>query len=175
MNLFVLEGVSSLYVDTQEETGFIGGPATIKCYSQNSGEAKWCRLGGSCVQESQGSIDGTTVILDRNLSSVLRVTMRGLKMEDSGWYWCATGDLQMPVHLSVREESTTSKFYSFKIAEWCFSVGSHSSRSSIYFEQRDVWEASSALIPSLFYPESSWLSARPSWQIKRCYSYVVNI
>lgn len=133
VKLFVLEGVSSLYVDHQEVTGFIGEPATIKCYYQNSGEAKWCRVGGSCVQEWQGSIDGTTVTLDRNMSSVLRVTMRALKMTNSGWYWCVKGDLQMPVHLSIREKSTTSKFYSFKIAEWCISVGSHSCRSSIYF------------------------------------------
>lgn len=112
-----LEGVSSLYVAHQELTGFIGEPATITCYYQNSGEAKWCRVGGSCVRESQGSIDGTTVILDRSHSSVLRVTMRGLKMEDSGWYYCVKGDFQMPVHIGVRERPTTSEFYLFKIAE----------------------------------------------------------
>lgn len=112
-----LKGVSSLYVDHQEVTGFIREQVTITCYCQNSGEAKWCRVGGPCVGESQGSINGIIVVLDRSLSSGLRVTMSQLKMEDSGWYWCLKGDFQMPVHLSVRERSTTSKFYLFKIAK----------------------------------------------------------
>lgn len=61
--------------------------------------------------DTQGSLDGTTAVLDRSQSSGLRVTMSGLKMEDSGWYWCVEGALQMPVHLSVRERPTTGKFY----------------------------------------------------------------
>lgn len=111
-----LEDVSSLYVDQQWVTGFIGKQVTIPCYCQNSGEAKWCRVGGSCVGDSPGSIGGTTVILERSDSSVLTVTMKGLTIEDSGWYWCVKGDFQMPVNLSVKEGPTTSKFYLFKIA-----------------------------------------------------------
>uniref|UniRef100_A0A674NDV5 Immunoglobulin domain-containing protein n=1 Tax=Takifugu rubripes TaxID=31033 RepID=A0A674NDV5_TAKRU len=100
----------TLYVDHQEVTGFIGGQTTIKCYYQNSGQAKWCRVGGPCVTQSQGSIDGTTVFINETPPSVFTVTMSGLKMEDSGWYWCSRGDLQMPVQIIVREKPSTSKF-----------------------------------------------------------------
>uniref|UniRef100_H3C4F8 Immunoglobulin domain-containing protein n=1 Tax=Tetraodon nigroviridis TaxID=99883 RepID=H3C4F8_TETNG len=109
-HLSVTRGVSSLYVDHQEVTGFIGEHVTITCYCQNSGEAKWCRVGGPCVSGTEGSIDGTTVMLDRSSSRVLRVTVSRLRMEDSGWYWCLEGDLQMPVQISVRERPTTGKF-----------------------------------------------------------------
>uniref|UniRef100_A0A674MLU3 Immunoglobulin domain-containing protein n=1 Tax=Takifugu rubripes TaxID=31033 RepID=A0A674MLU3_TAKRU len=98
----------TLYVDHQEVTGFIGEQTTIKCYYQNSGQAKWCRVGGPCVTQSQGSIDGTTVFINETLPRVFTVTMSGLKMEDSGWYWCSRGDLQMPVQIIVREKPSTS-------------------------------------------------------------------
>ncbi|XP_029690619.1 polymeric immunoglobulin receptor-like [Takifugu rubripes] len=104
----VTRDVSSLYVDHQEVTGFIGGQTTIKCYYQNSGQAKWCRVGGPCVTQSQGSIDGTTVFINETPPSVFTVTMSGLKMEDSGWYWCSRGDLQMPVQIIVREKPSTT-------------------------------------------------------------------
>ncbi|XP_029690610.1 CMRF35-like molecule 1 [Takifugu rubripes] len=104
----VTRDVSSLYVDHQEVTGFIGGQTTIQCYYQNSGQAKWCRVGGPCVTQSQRSIDGTTVFINETLPRVFTVTMSGLKMEDSGWYWCSRGDLQMPVQIIVREKPSTT-------------------------------------------------------------------
>ncbi|XP_056880601.1 polymeric immunoglobulin receptor-like isoform X2 [Takifugu flavidus] len=104
----VTRDVSSLYVDHQEVTGFNGGQTTIKCYYQNSGQAKWCRVGGPCVTQSQGSIDGTTVFINETPPRVFTVTMSGLKMEDSGWYWCSRGDLQMPVQIIVREKPSTT-------------------------------------------------------------------
>lgn len=104
------EGVSRLYVHQQKVTGLTGEETTIKCYYQNPGVAKWCRVGGSCVTQSRGSMVGTTALIDQTAPSVLRVTMTGLKMEDSGWYWCNKGDLQMPVHLSVREKLPSSEF-----------------------------------------------------------------
>uniref|UniRef100_A0A3B5KA58 Immunoglobulin domain-containing protein n=1 Tax=Takifugu rubripes TaxID=31033 RepID=A0A3B5KA58_TAKRU len=111
----------TLYVDHQEVTGFIGGQTTIKCYYQNSGQAKWCRVGGPCVTQSQGSIDGTTVFINETPPSVFTVTMSGLKMEDSGWYWCSRGDLQMPVQIIVREKPSTSKFCLSVITTICLS------------------------------------------------------
>ena len=104
-------------MDHQKVTGFIGKQVTLTCYCQNSGEATWCRVGRPCVWGTEGSIDGTPVILDRSNSSVLTVTMRELKMGDSGWYWCTKGDFQMPVYIGVGERPTIGKFYLFKIAE----------------------------------------------------------
>ncbi|XP_026207967.1 uncharacterized protein LOC113156831 isoform X2 [Anabas testudineus] len=106
--LSVTRGSPQLYVDHQEMTGFNGGDVTINCYHSISGEGGWCRLGGSCVKESSGSIDGTKVIINVNVPGVVTVTMRGLRTESSGWYFCVKGDLQMPVHLTVNERPTTT-------------------------------------------------------------------
>uniref|UniRef100_UPI001446F013 transmembrane domain-containing protein TMIGD3-like n=1 Tax=Epinephelus lanceolatus TaxID=310571 RepID=UPI001446F013 len=105
--LSVTRGTPTLYVDRQEITGFKGGNITISCYYHNSGEFKWCRLGGSCVTMTSGSIDETTVTIIRRVSNVFNVTMSGLSAQSSGWYLCVSGDLQMPVHVTVDKQPTT--------------------------------------------------------------------
>ncbi|XP_010782443.1 polymeric immunoglobulin receptor-like [Notothenia coriiceps] len=109
-HLSVTGGTPSLYVAQQEITGFKGDNINIKCHYQNSGERKWCRLGGSCVTKS-GLIDGTRVDISARNDGVLNVTLSGLRAESSGWYWCVKGDLQMPVHITVTEKPPTSKCY----------------------------------------------------------------
>uniref|UniRef100_A0A3Q3WM45 Immunoglobulin domain-containing protein n=1 Tax=Mola mola TaxID=94237 RepID=A0A3Q3WM45_MOLML len=96
-----------LYVDRQEITGFKGEKITISCHFRNTGRKQWCRLGGPCVTRLSGSIDGMSVTISNNRYEIFNVTMRGLTMESSGWYWCAKGELQMPVHLTVTEKPTT--------------------------------------------------------------------
>ncbi|XP_059215968.1 uncharacterized protein LOC131993912 [Centropristis striata] len=98
----------SLSVDNQKVTGLIGGDITINCYYRNSGEMKWCKLGSSCVTSSSGSIGGTTGTINASVPNVFTVTMSGLKLESSGWYYCVKGDLQMPVHVTVLERPSTT-------------------------------------------------------------------
>uniref|UniRef100_A0A674A276 Immunoglobulin domain-containing protein n=1 Tax=Salmo trutta TaxID=8032 RepID=A0A674A276_SALTR len=40
-------------------------------------------------------------IIDHNNRHILTVTLNGLNMGDTGWYWCSRGDLQMPVHITI--------------------------------------------------------------------------
>uniref|UniRef100_I3IUX8 Immunoglobulin domain-containing protein n=1 Tax=Oreochromis niloticus TaxID=8128 RepID=I3IUX8_ORENI len=112
--LFIfLEGTPSLYVDHQKITGYIGENITVRCHHSNSGEMKWCRLGRNCVTGSSGSIDGTTVTAHMRDPNVFTVTMSGLKSENSGWYWCAEADIQIPVYLTVTEKPITSNKYKY--------------------------------------------------------------
>ncbi|XP_070834185.1 polymeric immunoglobulin receptor-like [Chaetodon trifascialis] len=106
-HLSVTRDTPRLYVDHQEITAFIGEKITINCSHHNSGGMKWCRLGGSCVMESSGSIDRTSVTINERYHNVFTVTMSGLRTESSGWYLCVQGDFQMPVHLTVTEKPTT--------------------------------------------------------------------
>uniref|UniRef100_A0A8C9Z937 Immunoglobulin domain-containing protein n=1 Tax=Sander lucioperca TaxID=283035 RepID=A0A8C9Z937_SANLU len=110
-HLSVTGDTPHLYVDHQEITRLNGDNLTINCYYTNTGETKWCRLGISCVTRSSGSIDGTKVTISEGAHSVFNVTMSGLRTESSGWYWCAKGDLKMPVHVTVTETPTTSNAY----------------------------------------------------------------
>uniref|UniRef100_UPI0037E8F46F uncharacterized protein n=1 Tax=Semicossyphus pulcher TaxID=241346 RepID=UPI0037E8F46F len=97
-----------LSVDRQEVTGFIGEDVTVHCHYSVGGESRWCRLGGSCVKEPSGSIDGTTVTINVKVSKVFSVTLSGLRTQSSGWYFCDKGDLQMPVHVTVQERLSTT-------------------------------------------------------------------
>uniref|UniRef100_A0A3B4FVK0 Ig-like domain-containing protein n=1 Tax=Pundamilia nyererei TaxID=303518 RepID=A0A3B4FVK0_9CICH len=59
---------------------------------------------------SSGSIDGTTVTTHMRDPDVSTVTMTGLRSEDSGWYWCSEGDIQIPVYLNVTEKPIKSEY-----------------------------------------------------------------
>ncbi|XP_042290151.1 polymeric immunoglobulin receptor-like [Thunnus maccoyii] len=107
--LSVTTGMSNLYVDQQEITASEGGSVTINCHYKYSAERKWCRLGRTCVTNQSGSIDGTAVTIDASVSNDFTVTMSKLRTESSGWYWCAAGDLQMPLHVTVNELPTANK------------------------------------------------------------------
>uniref|UniRef100_A0A8K9UUG9 Immunoglobulin domain-containing protein n=1 Tax=Oncorhynchus mykiss TaxID=8022 RepID=A0A8K9UUG9_ONCMY len=108
--LSVATGTARLYVDQQHVTGVEGQSVTVNCNYSNSGDFCWCRLGGSCVVRTVGNLDGASVELKRILANgkkVMIVTMSQLKMKNTGWYWCAVGDLQMPVHITVNQPTTT--------------------------------------------------------------------
>ncbi|CAB1343632.1 unnamed protein product, partial [Coregonus sp. 'balchen'] len=71
-------------------------------------DMRWCRMGGSCVKKSETLDAGASVKLKRistNGKKVMIVTMSGLDRENTGWYWCAVGDLQMPVHITVNQKT----------------------------------------------------------------------
>lgn len=103
-HLSVTQGTPGLYVDHQKITGFIGECVSINCTSGNSGmnEMKWCRLGKTCVTGS------ASVTISERVYNAFTVTMSGLTTESSGWYYCAQGKFQMPVHVTVTERPSTS-------------------------------------------------------------------
>ncbi|KAM9519112.1 polymeric immunoglobulin receptor-like isoform 2-T2 [Salvelinus alpinus] len=112
--LSVTAGTPELYVDQQEVTGVEGGSVIINCYYRNTGYRKWwCRIAvnGACVERNSGTTEGKSVTLqqttDATRGNILMVTMSGLKMENTGWYMCRVGDLMMPVHITVRRQTTT--------------------------------------------------------------------
>ncbi|XP_045069345.1 polymeric immunoglobulin receptor-like [Coregonus clupeaformis] len=111
--LSVTLGTAELYVDQQEVTGVEGGSVTVRCYYSNSGDMKWCRMGGDCVSLYYWTLHGTSVTLkrtsDANNRKVLTVTMGGLKMENTDWYWCRVGELELPVHITVSQQTATQR------------------------------------------------------------------
>ncbi|XP_037829574.1 CMRF35-like molecule 1 [Kryptolebias marmoratus] len=106
--LLVTSASSSLYVKQQEITAFERGSVTIICHYNDPKVTKWCRLGSTCVSDEFGSIDGTTVKINSSLAGIFNVTMSDLRTENSGWYWCDSGELQMPVHVTVLDFITTT-------------------------------------------------------------------
>lgn len=99
-------------VTNQKIEGFYGEKTSIDCFYQHSGENQWCKLGGACVRGSEGWIDNSRVTITNSGPNFFTVTMSRLKIQHTGWYYCARGNLQMPVHLTVTEKPTTTTFYS---------------------------------------------------------------
>uniref|UniRef100_A0A674A247 Polymeric immunoglobulin receptor-like n=1 Tax=Salmo trutta TaxID=8032 RepID=A0A674A247_SALTR len=113
LQISVSPGTPELYVDQQELTGVVGGSVTVLCYYSKLGDSgRWCRMGGSCVAVGHpGALDGTFVKLvqeqrETTNGYVLMVTMSGLMMENTGWYRCEKGDLQLPVYVTVNQPTT---------------------------------------------------------------------
>ncbi|XP_043993284.1 uncharacterized protein LOC122842990 [Gambusia affinis] len=106
--LSVTEDTPTLWVADQNVTGFIDDNINITFNYATSGGIKWCKLGRTCVTEATGEIDGTAVTITKAINNVFNVTMIGLKQENSGWYYCANGDFQMPVYLTVTVRPTAA-------------------------------------------------------------------
>lgn len=102
--------IPSLSVNNQEIRGFYREMTTINCSYDNSGESRWRRMGSvTAYLVTEASPGGSRITVNSSVPNVFIVTMRELEIEDSGWYLCERGDLQMPVHLTVTERPTTSE------------------------------------------------------------------
>ncbi|XP_035269149.1 polymeric immunoglobulin receptor-like [Anguilla anguilla] len=111
--LSVTAGTPGLWVDQQEVTGVEGGRVSVQChYNDPSSTKKWCRAEGSCVEVNSAK-SGRSEIKDDRSENVFIVTMRELNREDTGWYWCAAGELQIPVHITVTQKPTTTTVTTF--------------------------------------------------------------
>ncbi|KAJ8279923.1 hypothetical protein COCON_G00069890 [Conger conger] len=108
LHLSVTADTPGLWVEQQEVAGVEGGHVSVPChYNEPSSMKKWCRIEGSCVEMNSGkSIKyGRSEMKDDRSKKVFTVTVRELNMEDTGWYWCAAGELQIPVHLTTTNKS----------------------------------------------------------------------
>ncbi|XP_061086573.1 polymeric immunoglobulin receptor-like [Conger conger] len=106
--LSVTAGTPGLWVEQQEVAGVEGGHVSVPChYNEPRSMKKWCRIEGSCVEVNSGK-SGRSEMKDDRSKKVFTVTVRELNTEDTGWYWCAAGKLQIPVHLTVTQKTTTA-------------------------------------------------------------------
>ncbi|KAI1888863.1 hypothetical protein AGOR_G00173150 [Albula goreensis] len=111
--LEVTEDLPGLWVEDSTVSGEEGASLSVRCLSGDStggGVRKWCRSGDwqSCLAgNSSRASDRSTVLTIDNGTGTLTVMMRRLERKDTGWYWCAAGDLQIPVHITVTQRMTT--------------------------------------------------------------------
>ncbi|KAJ8387645.1 hypothetical protein AAFF_G00151950 [Aldrovandia affinis] len=112
--LKVTTGTPDLSVVNNRVTGVVGGSVSVFCHYGNhlwGKEKMWCRSGdlSSCLIAGSSGTSQDRVHLDVNKTQgLLTVTVRELEKKDTGWYWCAAGDLQIPVHINVTEETSGS-------------------------------------------------------------------
>uniref|UniRef100_A0A8C2EBI0 Ig-like domain-containing protein n=1 Tax=Cyprinus carpio TaxID=7962 RepID=A0A8C2EBI0_CYPCA len=97
-----------LHVTSQTVMGSENGSVTITCYHQGvQYGVKWCKFGGQCITGASGTLDGASVEIRHGLRN-MTVSMSRLKKKNTGWYWCSTEDLQMPVHITVSQKKSRS-------------------------------------------------------------------
>ncbi|MFT7809349.1 polymeric immunoglobulin receptor-like isoform X1 [Arapaima gigas] len=109
--LTVTAGSAGLSVLDSMVAGVAGDNLTVRClYSDRYAPSmrKWCRAGdwGSCVTAEGAKAAG--VLINDNGTGVFAVTLRQLTEKDQGWYWCAAGHVQIPVHISVMVPTTAA-------------------------------------------------------------------
>ena len=100
-------------MDQQEITGFVGDSIDISFHSKTQGKPGWCKL-GHCKEKHEGHIEGSQVSIATSKRDAFVVTMRDLHMESSGWYIFFQGQQNMPIHLTVAVNTTTTNTSKFK-------------------------------------------------------------
>ncbi|KAI2647392.1 Polymeric immunoglobulin receptor [Labeo rohita] len=112
-----IQSVPDVSVVNSSVSGHEGGDISVQClYSSGyKNEVKqWCRYKDqSCytVGRTDTSQNSSVQISDDGRRS-FTVLMTGLRLTDSGWYWCSVGDSLNPVQLTVTQEEPGVECYS---------------------------------------------------------------
>ncbi|KAI7790529.1 polymeric immunoglobulin receptor [Triplophysa rosa] len=120
--MWISDSTASLYISAVQGVSVLssavsadeGDSISVHCnYSQNlrSSEKRWCRSGdwSSCVvTDSNGMFSSKQVLIRDDRKSAFTVTFQQLERRDSGYYWCAAGQNQVAVHVSVTPRTTTA-------------------------------------------------------------------
>uniref|UniRef100_A0A8C7K779 Ig-like domain-containing protein n=1 Tax=Oncorhynchus kisutch TaxID=8019 RepID=A0A8C7K779_ONCKI len=145
LNVFCVDMSTGRHVSVQT-----GGSITIPCsYDQYyiNHVKYWCKG----THWTHLTLTRTS---DANNRTVFTVTMSGLKMENTDWYWCRVGELEMPVHITVSTQagaygvSTVSKV-SVKTGNYITIPCRYDQRYIQYVKywcQGDYWNSCSALV-----------------------------
>ncbi|XP_052390214.1 CMRF35-like molecule 1 isoform X34 [Carassius gibelio] len=107
-----VQSAPDVSVVSSSVSGHEGGDISVQCFygSGYQNEVKqWCRYKDQrcyTVGRTNTSQNSSVQISDDGRRS-FTVLMTGLRLTDSGWYYCSAGDLQAPVQLNVFEALTT--------------------------------------------------------------------
>ncbi|CAM4587206.1 unnamed protein product [Leuciscus chuanchicus] len=103
-----VQSAPGVYVKNSSVSGHEGDNVSVQCFYTSGYKDKlkqWCRYKDkSCYtgKRTDTSQNPSVQISDDGGSS-FTVLMTGLRLSDSGWYFCSVGDLQAPVQLTVNE------------------------------------------------------------------------
>ncbi|XP_067308876.1 polymeric immunoglobulin receptor-like isoform X3 [Pseudorasbora parva] len=104
-----VQSAPDVSVVSSSVSGHEDGNVSVQCFYSSGYQNKlkqWCRYKDqSCypVGRTDTSQNPSVQISDDGRSS-FTVLMTGLRLSDSGWYFCSAGEALNPVHLTVTEE-----------------------------------------------------------------------
>ncbi|RXN32185.1 polymeric immunoglobulin receptor-like protein [Labeo rohita] len=110
-----VQSAPDMFVVSSSVSGHEGGDISVQCLYSSGYQSKpkrWCRYKGqSCytVGRTDTSQNSSVQISDDRRRS-FTVLMTGLRLTDSGWYFCSAGETLNPVQLTViKAESDTEE------------------------------------------------------------------
>ncbi|KTG41889.1 hypothetical protein cypCar_00039082 [Cyprinus carpio] len=98
-----------VFVVNSSVSGHEGGDISVQCFYSSGYKNKskqWCRYKDqSCytVGRTDTSQNSSVQISDDDGRRSFTVLMTGLRLIDSGWYWCSAGEALSSVHITVAE------------------------------------------------------------------------
>ncbi|XP_056127583.1 polymeric immunoglobulin receptor-like isoform X1 [Rhinichthys klamathensis goyatoka] len=101
-----VQSAPGVSVKSSSVSGHEGDNVSVQCFYTSGYQnnlKQWCRYKDKdCYKVGNPSVQ----ISDDGRSS-FTVLMTGLRLSDSGWYFCSVGDLQVPVKLTVKPKPVT--------------------------------------------------------------------
>ncbi|XP_067218702.1 CMRF35-like molecule 5 [Chanodichthys erythropterus] len=92
-------------------SGHEGGNVSVQCFYSSGYQNKlkqWCRIKDQrcyTVGRTNTSQNSSVQISDDVRRRSFTVLMTGLRLSDSGWFFCSVGELQVPVQLFVQRDN----------------------------------------------------------------------
>ncbi|NP_001293035.1 polymeric immunoglobulin receptor-like 3.10 precursor [Danio rerio] len=102
-----VQSAPDVSVKSSSVSGHEGGNVSVQCFYSSGYKAKnkqWCGYKDKkCFypKKNTGTSQNSSVQISDDGKSSFTVLMAGLRLSDSGWYFCSVGDLQVPVRLTV--------------------------------------------------------------------------
>ncbi|NP_001293038.1 polymeric immunoglobulin receptor-like 4.2 precursor [Danio rerio] len=95
-------------------SGHKGDDVSVRCFYRSAYQNKlkqWCRIDDlTCFREKKtDTSQNSSVQISDDGESSFTVLMTGLRLSDSGWYFCSVGNLQVPVQLTVYQGENKNK------------------------------------------------------------------
>ncbi|KAL1281012.1 hypothetical protein QQF64_015612 [Cirrhinus molitorella] len=101
-----IQSAPDVFVVSSSVSGHEGGNVSVECLYSSGYQNKtkrWCRYKDqSCYEEKRtDTSQNPSVQISDDGRRSFTVLMTGLRLTDSGWYWCSVGDTLTPVQLTV--------------------------------------------------------------------------
>ncbi|XP_048020832.1 polymeric immunoglobulin receptor-like [Megalobrama amblycephala] len=109
-----VQSAPDVSVVSSSVSGHKGGNVSVQCFYSSRYQnhpKQWCRYKDQrcyTVGRTDTSQNSSVQISDDGRSS-FTVLMTGLRLSDSGWFFCSAGEVMNPVHLTVIEDKRRSE------------------------------------------------------------------
>ncbi|KAK7163695.1 hypothetical protein R3I93_007678 [Phoxinus phoxinus] len=110
-----VQSAPDVSVKNSSVSGHEGDNVSVQCFYSSGYKNKlkhWCRYKdkGCYTEKRTDTSQNSSVQISDDGRRSFTVLMTGLRLSDSGWYFCSAGDLQAPVQLTVTAVVTTEEF-----------------------------------------------------------------